>query len=391
VTERRAKLGDEQRHRRFYDFLDQLSERLWRITRTDIKMPMQGLDDVVRNGRAVGVSGLPLARYLRWTMADALQNYGVYHDRPLRKAISMLVEDTVHSTLDEALLLNSVLGMTIRRTGLGRPRGGMFGFWSTFEDHYTSMGGTVETGETVTSVTGTRGSFEIETQRNTYSAEQVVSTVLINLTKRLAPSVVGDRLDDDIELFRDHEGGAIIVFLGVPESEVADHELTHHQILPDYDEPLGDGNNMFVSVSAPGDDVSAPPGHRAVMLSTHCEIGPWQNLDTETYKRKKQAAGERLLSRARTVYPDLEADPVVYEVGTPKSYERFTNRPRGAIGGYRQTLEKRQPTGSPTGYRYRRILPRRRHDVAGTRNRRLCERQSHRDGTRPRTALTFTL
>jgi phytoene dehydrogenase-like protein len=37
------------------------------------------------------------------------------------------------------------------------------------------------------------------------------------------------------------------------------------------------------------------------------------------------------------VYPDLATDPAVYEVATPVTYEAFTSRPRGAIGGYRQT------------------------------------------------------
>ncbi|MFC7196528.1 hypothetical protein ACFQL4_20930 [Halosimplex aquaticum] len=139
-------------------------------------------------------------------------------------------------------------------------------------------------------------------------------------------------------MVREHEGGAVVVFLGVPEEEVADRELTHHQVLRSYDEPLGDGTNMFVSVSAPGDTVCAPAGHRAVMLSTHCDVAEWQGLGPEEYERKKRAIGERLLTGARTVYPDLGTDPVVYEVGTPVTYQAFTDRPRGAIGGYRQTL-----------------------------------------------------
>jgi hypothetical protein len=36
-----------------------------------------------------------------------------------------------------------------------------------------------------------------------------------------------------------------VVFLGVPEEEVANQEFTHHQLLQSYDEPLGNGNNML--------------------------------------------------------------------------------------------------------------------------------------------------
>jgi len=51
--------------------------------------------------------------------------------------IAMLVEDTVHSTLEEAPLPSAILGITIRKAGLGRAKGGMYGFWRAFEEQYT--------------------------------------------------------------------------------------------------------------------------------------------------------------------------------------------------------------------------------------------------------------
>lgn len=223
----------------------------------------------------------------------------------------------------------------------------MYGFWTAFESHYAELGGTVKLDHTVTEIAGRRGAFRVETDRGRYRASQVVSALPVTLTEHLAPTVVGDRLADRTAMVRDHEGGAVVAFLGVPEHEVADRERTHHQILRSYDEPLGDGTNMFVSVSAPGDTTSAPPGHRAVMLSTHCDVADWQGLSEEAHERRKEAIGERLVSGARTVYPDLGTDPVVYEVGTPVTYEAFTNRPRGAIGGYRQTLANTNQNAVP--------------------------------------------
>lgn len=337
-TERRETFGDSQAHREFYAFLDRLTATLWELTRADVKLPMQGVGDLYRNVRAVGLTDVALVRYLRWTMADALREFGVYDDLALRRAIAMLVEDTVHSSIENAPLLNATLGMSIRKAGLGRATGGMYGFWTAFRDHYETMGGTVETNRTVTRVTGSAGAFHLTTDDDQFMAEQVVSTVPITLTARLAPDIVGDRLDDHVEMVREHEGGAVVVFLGVPASEVDEREITHHQILESYHEPLGGGNNMFVSVSAPDDDVSAPAGYRAVILSTHCEVEPWQGLEESAYDRRKRTRGERLVEGARTVYPELATNPRVYRVGTPVTYESFTNRPRGAIGGYRQTL-----------------------------------------------------
>jgi phytoene dehydrogenase-like protein len=127
-----------------------------------------------------------------------------------------------------------------------------------------------------------------------------------------------------------------MVCLGVPDEEVAGQEFTHHQLLRSYAEPLGDGNNMFMSVSAPGDLDSAPPGHRAVMLSTHTDLDGWSDLDDREYPRCRDALGDRLVAEARRVYPRLGSRAVVREVGTPRTYARYTSRPRGAVGGVRQ-------------------------------------------------------
>lgn len=337
-AERAAKLGNSDQHQAFYAFVDELAKAFWRITRNGVKLPVQTPGDLVRNLRAMQVGDLPLLRYLRRTMADAMSAHGVGDDRALRHLLAMLVEDTVHTTLEEAPLINAVLGSTIRRAGLGRATGGMYGFWRAFEAHYEDLGGTVLTDTTVTEITGSKGDFRIRTDRGEYRAEQVVSSVPINLTKRIAPSIVGSRLDRGISMLETHEGGAAVVFLGVPEREVNDHELTHHQVLSSYGEPLGDGNNMFITVSAPGDTVSAPEGYRAVMLSTHCDVESWRECGPDAYERRKAEVRDWLLEAARTVYPDLASEPVVCEVGTPVTYESFTNRPGGAVGGYRQTL-----------------------------------------------------
>jgi phytoene dehydrogenase-like protein len=133
----------------------------------------------------------------------------------------------------------------------------------------------------------------------------------------------------------------------VSEQEVEGQSFTHHQLLHDYGRPLGNGNNMFISVSAPGDTESAPPGHRAVMISTHCELEEWKNLNKDDYQRQKADKGEQLIAHARRVYPELGRRAVVREIGTPRTYERFTGRPNGAVGGVRQTLRNSNQNAVP--------------------------------------------
>lgn len=336
--ERRLVLGSSPAHRAFWQLLDELAETFWKASRDGLKLPIRSPRDLVKAARTIGLSHLPLTRYARWTVGDALRSFGLRHERPLVGLLSMLIEDTVHSTVDHAPLLNAALGITIRGAGLTRPRGGMRGFWAAFVSHYRILGGTLKVGWRVDQIERDAGRFVLTTPKGTITADQVVSTIPVSLTARIAPTLVARALCRYLR--RDHAsvGGAVVVFLGVPEAEVTGERFTHHQLLQSYTEPLGDGNNMFISVSAGGDADSAPPGHRAVMISTHCELTPWEGLDPATYERRKLAIGARLVALARPVYPSLGEQPLVYEIATPRTYERFTGRPRGAVGGVRQTL-----------------------------------------------------
>jgi C-3',4' desaturase CrtD len=337
--ERLRMLGDSPAHRRLWKLFDRLADVFWGASRRGVTLPLRSPADVLRAGRILAIRDLPLVRYLGWTVGDALRHYGLREDKALAGLLAMLVEDTVHSRIDDAPLINGVLGATIRGAGLTRACGGMYGFWRRFTAHYRALGGHLRVGTTVTAFRGRAGDFVIETQRGDFHARRVVCALPAPLTASIGPPQVGEALDPYLRRDAKAQGGAVVVFLGVPEAEVAEQPFTHHQILHDYDSPLGVGNNMFISVSAPGDLESAPAGFRSVMLSTHCELSPWQNLEAYAYEARKQDIGQRLLGLARRVYPTLGVQKaLVHEVATPRTYERFTRRPRGAVGGARLSL-----------------------------------------------------
>ena len=338
ASERLKVLGNTPAHKAFWHFLDQLALVFWRASRDGVALPIHSIQDMLHATRALGLLHLPLARYLNWTLADALQVFGLRDDQALVGLLSMLVEDTVHSNVEQAPLINAALGITIRGAGLTRARGGMHGFWQKLVAHYRGMGGTLRVGCRVQQVTGEPGNFQLATRRGTFQAAQVVSALPAEATVLLAPRQIASALQPYIRRDVNAMGSAVVVFLGVPEAEVAGQDFTHHQLLQDYAQPLGDGNNMFISVSAPGDIESAPTGYRSVMISTHCSLDAWRGLSSECYQAQKKVLGERLVTLARRVYPHLGEHAQVYEVGTPRTYERFTSRPHGAVGGFRLTL-----------------------------------------------------
>lgn len=340
AEERLRAFGDTPAHRQFWEFLDGIAHVFWDASRQGIKLPLQSPSDIFHNIQLVGVKNLHLTRYLMWTMGDALRAYRLRDDKALVGLLSMLIEDTVHSTIDSAPLINSALGVTIRDAGLMRYSGGMYGFWTQFGKHYCALGGEIRLKHRVKHIKGQMGEFTIQlTTANgapaEISARRVVSAIPAEVTECIAPNIIRKRIRRKVKRDAQSQGGAIVVFLGVSESEVEDQASTHHQLLQDYDAPFLNGNNMFVSVSQPYDTLSAPTGYRAVMISTHCDVSEWE--DVADYEHQKHAIGEKLLANARQIYPRLGNKPRVYEVATPRTYATFTGRPNGAVGGVRQT------------------------------------------------------
>lgn len=338
-AERLRAFGDDPARRAWWQLLDRLAMVFWQASRAGVRMPMRRPADVVHNLRAVGVGNLALARYLTATVGSQLHRHGLDRDEALRGLLGMLVEDTVHSGLDDAPLINAALGITIRGAGLTRHDGGMHGFWRLLVNHYRRQGGSLRTGHPVSMVEAMGGGFRLVGPRDQLYARTVVFAIPAPAVAAIAPTLaVAGRLRRYLDRDQDNQGGAIVVLLGVPQSEVESADFTHHQLLQDYRRPLGDGNNMFVSVSAAGDQVSAPAGHRAVMISTHTALADWAKLDATEYAQRKKEIGERLISYARRVYPALGDRAVVAEVGTPRTYQRFGFRPDGAVGGAHLTL-----------------------------------------------------
>lgn len=338
-AERLRTLGRSPAHVAFWTHLDRIADTFWGASRAGLRLPMGGPTDLLHNLGALRPRDLPLARHMGHTLGGSLRRFGLRDDPALVGLLGMLVEDTVHSTVDRAPLINAALGVTIRGAGLSRHRGGMHGFWRHLVNHYRGLGGELRTGCTVDQVTGRAGAFAVHTSRGTLAASQVVSALPAQSTARIADAVgVNRRLRPYLDRDETDLGGALIVFLGVPEDEVADQPFTHHQVMQDYHRPLGDGNNMFVSVSARGDVDSAPTGHRAVMISTHTELASWEGLTDQRYEHRKRDAGQTLVRLARRVYPRLGEQAQVHQVGTPRTYQAFTSRPRGAVGGVRQRL-----------------------------------------------------
>jgi len=141
--------------------------------------------------------------------------------------------------------------------------------------------------------------------------------------------------------------GAFVMYVGL-DAGIVNQSLTHHQVVMDVNKKLGEGNSVFISLSPLGDEKRAPQGFRTATLSTHTSVLDWDKLhreNPEAYEERKAKYAEKLLDAAERALPGFRKAAKLILPGTPHTYETFTRRPLGMVGGFPQTslLHARSP------------------------------------------------
>ena len=83
-----------------------------------------------------------------------------------------------------------------------------------------------------------------------------------------------------------------------------------------------------------------PAGQRALTISTHTDLRPGGRCskhDRDAYEARKAEYAERVLDAAQVAIPGLRSAARLVLPGTPVTFQRFTQRSRGWVGGFPQT------------------------------------------------------
>ena len=85
-------------------------------------------------------------------------------------------------------------------------------------------------------------------------------------------------------------------------------------------------------------DKAAAPEGKAVLCITFLDNYERWNLPKEKYKKKKDEELKKIFNLLQNYLPDLEKHIEIVEFGTPKTMERYTGNPKGAVYGFSQKV-----------------------------------------------------
>jgi phytoene dehydrogenase-like protein len=268
-------------------------------------------------------------------LGAVLERFGLLRFTPLRTYLDGLCQITVQCGAAEAEAPFALAAMDYYWRGTGHVRGGIGRLAEALVEAITRCGGQVLLANRVKSLAPEAGGgWRVVTRRGELRARHVAANVLPRGMLRLL-GLPPERLPRLAQLSeRVEEGwGAAMLYRVARAPADAPAKATHLELVQDEAAPLVEGNHLFVSLSGEADTGRAPPGQRTLTISTHV---PLRRLAARS--RQEQAhyiAGiqARMREGLARLAPEWAEDIRHELTASPRTFERFTRREAGAVGG----------------------------------------------------------
>ena len=327
------------RSKTFWEEQARIARILWRLSAEGVPWPVSGLRDVAGlAGQALAslpdsVRLLPFARRTAW---ELLASHGLDADADFMRFIDAQLLISVQTTSRHANALNAAIALDLPVAGTWRLEGGIGAVAHLLAKSIERDGGAVLYSKKVTRIDSIqREVLGVETSEGDALAADVV---VANLTPESL-----ELLDDFRPKNRQNAPisgwSAFMLYLGL-DSAVFDYAGADHLQIVAPDGALGEGRSLFISASPAGDALRAPEGQRAVTVSTHAKPERWfetLHQSREQYDGLKNEYTERVLGLFFEQLPEARETVRSVTAATPLSWEFWTGRRWGHVGGYPQT------------------------------------------------------
>lgn len=330
--------------KRFWRWQQETADALWDLA---LRLPPWPPQSFRQSGRLLSTMASwmianPIQRISPTLAADVFRPMA-FHIRDLPDDFKLFIDGqlliSAQTTSEHANALYSASALDLPRRGVVHLEGGIGSIAEYLTAAVRRNGGKVIFREEVKAVNIERGKpFEVVGKRGeSYPADVVIA----NLTPWNLRRLLGDQIHSSIRNLpeKPHLGwGAFTTYVGLDSDVIPDDFPLHHQVIQK--KPLGEGNSVFLSLSPPWDTRRAPPGKRALTISTHTELNTWWKLyeqDPESYRERSQFYLNKVVATAEQAIPGLRQAANLILPGTPVTFQRFTRRMLGWVGGFPQT------------------------------------------------------
>ncbi len=332
----------------FWSLMNQLHKSNWLFANNDPVLPAQNLWDFQQLIKATRPGNFLSALFSRSSVADLLWLCSCSKDLRLRKFLDLQVklysQETIENTA--ALYGATVLQMAQAPLGLWHLNSSMQELSNNLLSCFCRDGGRLLTRHKVVGLVARdkKKLWNVNVINHKSASLQFEATDVICT---LPPQSLLDLMSEKTGLLKNYRirleklsepSGAIVFYGAINRNALASDYSGHFQLI---DEKF---DSLFLSISQDGDG-RAPLGQATIIASAFTDVDFWASLNEINYAQQKKIALDAIVT---TLNLQLSIDSQKWlhkELATPKSFAKWTGRPRGIVGGLGQTPTTFGPFG----------------------------------------------
>lgn len=319
--------------REFWTLVHAIDKTGYELIGKNDRLPPTSLGDLISLAKPSNLKGLPLIPYLFKSVESVLKKFGLADDPLFRAFIDEQLLITTQNTADDAPFLTAALGLAYPAETY-YPYGGLFFPAKEIERKFKEFGGKAEYKRKVTHISNSTEGYAVKTADG---SEYKTRGVVTNIPLWNIPEIVDGKIREHFTSIlpkTESAWGAFMVNFAVDYPFDDDIETAYWQIHVPEGVPHCESKSFFVTFSLADDTRKAPKGMKSVTISLHTKPENWQGITREEYERRKTEAGNFIINKFNVAFPALREQKKSYiEFGTPQTFERYTYRYQGLVGG----------------------------------------------------------
>ena len=320
--------------RRFFFYQKEIADTLWPLFEDAARLPPFQLSGLSWHmGRFWKYP--KLLPVINRSLFSLLQKFQLADFKPLVEYCNALTQITIQCSVYEAEALFALSAMDYLFRGTGHIQNGIGELSQAMIEAIRGSGGQVFMSNKIKKLEWKNGSWLISARKGTYQASKIIANLLPPDIAKLVPDIPQPTQATKYEASLSRAWGAGMLYLVLKDSEQLPSAAHHYQCISSSDEPLSEGNHIFCSLSSRDEDKKAPSGYRTATVSTHIPMPRYlSDIDRASYIQKVQ---ERMRKTIQERLPEIAAQITKEYPASPRTYQRFTNRSNGFVGGIPRT------------------------------------------------------
>ena len=313
--------------RAFFQYQGEIADLLWPLLEDPALLPPL-------TPRALLVHATHAHRYARLLpllgrpLGEVLARFGLLTFHPVRHVLDALCQITVQCPAAEAEAPFALATLEYPFRGAAHVTGGIGALADGLATAIRQLGGEVHLNRPIKQLRQEGGLWVAETKQGPLRARTIVANVLPQGLRPLwvdAPELAAWSAE-----VAQGWGAAMLHGLIQPPAGTTTDGM-HLDLTLDPHAPLDSGNHVFVSVAPADGRDHAPPGWRTLTASTHVRPDLLHGHDPEAQARALADIHDRMRQTLATRLPGWQ--PHQLETASPRTFQRFTSRPTGLVGG----------------------------------------------------------